>query len=127
MRIGELKALRWGDMDLISGRVIVRRAAWHDTIGTPKSGKNREIPLSDDVVSVLKEHKPRTFMKGELVFCQPNGALLREEMVRHPLLRAIKRAGLRHFGWHALRHYAEPRIMPTSSHHSSEGQPSHAA
>ena len=35
-------------------------------IGTPKSGKPREIPLGDDVKAALKSHR---HLRGPLVFC----------------------------------------------------------
>jgi hypothetical protein len=36
-------------------------------IGTPKSGKSREIPLNDKVLGALKRHR---HLRGELVFLQ---------------------------------------------------------
>lgn len=68
MRQGELLALRWEDVDLIAGRLMVRRAVARGIIGTPKSGKAREIPLNGTVMSALKAHR---HLRGELVFCEP--------------------------------------------------------
>ena len=44
MRMGELIALRWQDVDLVAGKITVRQNAVKGKIGTPKSGKEREIP-----------------------------------------------------------------------------------
>ena len=49
MRHGELIALRWQDVDLVAGRITVRQNCVGGVIGTPKSGKPREIPLGDEV------------------------------------------------------------------------------
>ncbi|MEM9494190.1 MAG: site-specific integrase, partial [Myxococcota bacterium] len=54
LRIGELLALQWGDFDLKSGRVLVQRAIAREQLGTPKSGRTREIPLSQDTTAVLR-------------------------------------------------------------------------
>jgi len=54
LRIGELRALQWDDVDLVVGRLVVRRNVWRGHPGTPKSGRNREIPLCDDALNAMK-------------------------------------------------------------------------
>jgi integrase len=46
LRVGELLALTWEDVDLVAGRLVVRRTLWRDQEGTPKGGRSREVPLS---------------------------------------------------------------------------------
>jgi integrase len=70
-------------------------------VGTPKSGRAREVPLSPETVKALKQHR---HLRGELVFCTDAGRMFRKNETKHPLWRACKRAGLRLIGWHALRH-----------------------
>lgn len=101
LRQGELLALRWDDVDLVAGRLVVKRAVSRGIVGTPKSGKRREIPLSDDALSALKAHR---HLKGELVFCDAAGEMLTKGECKWPLWMACKRAGLRRIGWHVLRH-----------------------
>jgi integrase len=109
MRIGELMALRWQDVDLVAGRITVRQNVVWGHIGTPKSGKPREIPLSNDALATLKSHR---HLRGPLVFCDMGGHMLTEGEVRHPLWRACKRAGLRQITWHVLRHtFASHLVM----------------
>lgn len=109
LRLGELIALRWEDVDLVAGRLMVRRAVARGIIGTPKSGRSREIPTSDELLRALKGHR---HLRGELVFCDADGRLLTKEECKHPLWRACKRAGLRLLGWHALRHtFASHLVM----------------
>ena len=90
MRQGELLALRWEDVDLIAGRLMVRRAVARGIIGTPKSGKSREIPLNAKVMRALKAHR---HLRGELVFCDSAGKMLPKGVCRwvvapvYPLVR----------------------------------------
>jgi integrase len=101
LRIGELLALRWDDVDLVAGRLVVRRSVSRGLIGTPKNGRSREIPLSDQALAALKGHR---HLRGELVFCGESGRLLNRGECKWPLWRACQKAGLRRVGWHALRH-----------------------
>jgi integrase len=58
MRIGELLALQWQDLDLVAGRFTVRRNVVWGHLGTPKSGKSREIPLSNDAQRHVGDREP---------------------------------------------------------------------
>jgi integrase len=39
LRVGELLALKWQDLDLVAGHIIVRRTLWQDQEGPPKGGR----------------------------------------------------------------------------------------
>jgi integrase len=109
LRLGEIMALRWEDVDLVVGRLVVNRAVSRGRIGTPKNGRTREIPLGLDVLRALKDHR---HLKGELVFPGPAGRLLHKNETKHPLWRACRRSGLRFIGWHVLRHtFASHLVM----------------
>ena len=101
MRQGELLALRWEDVDLIAGRITVRQNAVWGVIGTPKSGRGREIALGEEVLAALKAHR---HLRGALVFCAMDGSMLTSGEMKSPLWRACKRAALRRISWHVLRH-----------------------
>lgn len=57
LRLGELRALRWQDVNLVAGKLRVRQAVAGDVLGTPKSGRAREVPLSPETVKALKAHR----------------------------------------------------------------------
>ncbi len=102
LRHGELLALRWQDVDLVAGRIVVRQNVVRGVIGTPQSGKPREIPLGEEVRNALKTHR---HLRGPLVFCNMDGKMLTDSELRNPLNHVVKRAGLaRSIGWHCLRH-----------------------
>ena len=109
MRHGELIGLRWQDVDLVAGRITVRQNIVWGHVGTPKSGKPREIPLGDEVRAALKAHR---HLRGPLVFCDLAGRVLTDGETRGPLWRACKRAGLRPITWHVARHtFASHLVM----------------
>ncbi len=100
--------LRWEDVDLVAGRITVRQNVVDGKIGTPKSGKPREIPLGIDVRTALKEHR---HLRGPMVFCDMSGELLGTVDTRLPLWRA--RARRPAFARSDGTRYATP------SHHTS--------
>lgn len=109
LRIGELIALRWEDVDLVAGRLVVRRSLSGKKIDTPKNHRTREVPLSDEALRALKAHR---HLRGELVFCNEAGGMLTRHACKWPLWAACKRAGLRLVGWHVLRHtFASHLVM----------------
>jgi integrase len=101
LRFGELRGLRWQDVDLVAGRLMVRQSIVKGRVGSPKSGKPREVPLGEEVRAALKAHR---HLRGPLVFCNLDGGVLTVGEPRWALERACKRAGLRFIGWHVLRH-----------------------
>jgi integrase len=109
LRLGEIMGLRWEDVDLVSGRLVVNRTVSRGRIGSPKNGRTREVPLGLEVLRALKDHR---HLKGELVFPADEGRLLHRNETKHPVWRACKRAGLRLIGWHVLRHsFASHLVM----------------
>lgn len=109
MRLGELRALRWDDVDLKAGNIIVRRNLWRGEEGTPKNGKTRTIDLPASAVKALKSHR---HLRGDRVFLNTEGKNYTLGEWRWGLYRACKRAGLRVVGWHVLRHtFASHLIM----------------
>ena len=101
LRIGELRALQWDDVDLVAKRLVVRRNLVHGKIETPKSGKNREIPLCDSVVEVLQSHR---HLRGDYVFCDEAGIVLSLTVLYSRIRFYCRKAGLRKIGFHTLRH-----------------------
>jgi integrase len=101
LRRGELLGLRWTDVDLDAGRILVRQAYVRGHFVTPKSDKPREVPLGDDVIEELRIHRHE---RGPLVFCDHEGKPFTVGQLMWPLQRALTRAKLRPMGWHTLRH-----------------------
>jgi len=101
LRQGEIIALEWGDVDLVAGTLTVRRSSWKGLVGTPKSGRERKVPLTARLKAALKAHR---HLKSELVFCRADGKPFTQSAIEAALRFGCKRAGLRSIGSHVLRH-----------------------
>jgi integrase len=79
LRLGELLALQWRDVDFAGEVVRVRRSYNVDGgLGTPKSGKVRSVPMVPAVAQVLASLADRGDVTGEedLVFAGEFGSFL---------------------------------------------------
>jgi len=114
LRVGELLALRWQDIDLVAGFLVVRRTLWREQEGPPKGGSNRKVPLSDVAVATLKTYR---HLKGPYVFCDASGTRLTHSMVKDVVPNACRRAGLgKRITAHGLRHtFASHLVMRGAS------------
>lgn len=105
MRRGEMFALRWVDLDLANARVNVRHSVFRGRLEAPKSGRSRTIPLTPQLVTILREHKAAQTLETEFVFPAATGMLTtHQNHVDRPLVGALEAAGLRSIRFHDLRH-----------------------
>lgn len=120
MRIGELTALRWRDVDFDAGVITIvddrfsHRKQLMGTIRMTKGGRSRSIPLNASLVAVLRT-LPRH--RDGLVFHGPKGAGLRQKTVLNVFKRSVRdplatafpvprgEIGFEHGTIHSFRHY----------------------
>jgi len=101
LRMGEIRALQWGDLDLVAGKVLVQRNEYRGYVGSPKGGRVRRVPMTKRLRTGLKKAR---HLKGDWVLCDATGKMWSRGEADTPLKRAIRKSGLRKFGWHTLRH-----------------------
>lgn len=113
LRMGELRALRWRDLDFLGRSIHVRANYTHGREGRPKSGKVRSVPLISYVATALDGLGKREAHTGpaDLVFCTDAGTYVHEGALRRRFYEALKRADLGHkrngpnpMTFHDLRH-----------------------
>ena len=120
MRVGEICALRWEDVDfendIIHINHTLQRVNPHGrgtktivNLGPPKSNSSlRKIPMSDQLSRVL--HHARCSAHGEYVIAGRQG-FTEPRVVQYRFEQMLKRAQLPHVGFHALRHSFATRCM----------------
>ncbi len=106
LRMGELRALRWRDVDFGRAVVRVRSSYAQGAVTTPKSGKVRSVPMIDEAAKRLARLGQRSSFtaEGDLVFCEVGGAHLDDDRVRYRYSATLTRAALRRLRFHDLRH-----------------------
>jgi integrase len=120
MRIGEMQALKWSDIDFDSRQIEVKRSFRKGRMTDTKNHKQRRVDMTLHLTETLKGHRTaqkRDALKNggpvsEFVFTGTRGALLHRNAFRNALDRCTKNAGLRQSRIHSLRHsYATIRLM----------------
>jgi integrase len=106
LRMGELRALRWADVDLDKRLLHVRRGVARKDLGDTKSHKVRSVPLIDQVAEELRSQRRRVALSDPeaLVFPGPSGSFFDDSALRRRFYSALQRAGLNRLRFHDLRH-----------------------
>lgn len=126
LRMGEIFALHWCDVDLATGTVTVRHTLQELNgklkLKEPKTKKSRRrIRLPQYAVDALHEHRKQAIVNGQAgnpwVFCNSRGGPLRRSHFHadhyKPLLR---RAGLPSIRFHDLRHTMATMMLLAGVH-----------
>ena len=101
LRVGEIRALQWNDIDLVRRVVTVQRTEYRGHLGPTKGGRIRRIPLTNRVTAALKAQR---HLIGPWVFCKVDNSLLTRGEADTKLFRPLRKAGLRKVTWHVMRH-----------------------
>lgn len=117
LRIGELLALTWNDIDFAKSTLSVTKSC-HDgyinskhcvIIDTPKTqNSTRQIPLSKPLINLLKQLRKNT--QSKYVISHNNKPILVRSYQRTFEL-LLKKLNIQHKGFHALRHTFATRAL----------------
>jgi len=100
MRLGELLALTWAEVDLTQRLITVRHT---------KNGRLRRLPINDGLLEALKALHGKS-SKAEYVFRSPRNGN-RRKSVRTAFEAATRRAGFSKLRFHDLRHTFATRLV----------------
>ena len=125
-RRGELCAVRWSDIDLSAGVLVLRRALYVDELGElrekdTKTHQQRRIALDDETVAVLRDHMDRCrkrmsalelpWSDDAYVFSPSlDGRPLVPDTATQRFSRMAARLGL-DYTLHSLRHYSATELI----------------
>lgn len=110
LRLGELAALRWTDIDLERGVLHVRRSWYRGAITTPKGGRPRAVDLPVSALEPLRR-APRLAI-CDLVFPNTDGSVVTRDQLKAPWERVSKAALLPRTTPHDARHsYASQLVI----------------
>lgn len=125
-REGELVGLKFSDIDFINNRITIERSAYKLTgkpIATkpPKDNDVRTVKVDDytiDLIKQLKSEKERerfrlgTAWQGdEWLFTKWDGSIMFPSTPSHWFRSFLKRHGLKHRKFHALRHTSATLLL----------------
>ncbi len=104
LRAGEVRGLRWRDVDVGAAQLVVRENVCRGVVAAPKSGHERVVPLTGALLVSLE----RTKLEGRfgLVSKTAKGTPWGEYGLAQAFVRACRRAGLaKTWRLHDLRHF----------------------
>lgn len=109
LRRGELRGLRWRDINFANKSLTVRHS-WcsvKQALLSPKGNRTRMVPLPDDVIELLRRRQQREGFVFEV-----RGNVFQPGTLGQELASACRRSGLRRVTLHILRHsYASHLAM----------------
>lgn len=124
IRVGELIALKWSDIDFKNRKLQIRRNASEIpkqgfVIGEPKTKSGyREIPLTEEAINILCRQKEKNAQKkiipiqyADYVFLNRNGNLIQKSAYNQGIYIICDRLGIKHFSMHVLRHTFATRCI----------------
>ena len=90
LRLGEIIALEWRDIDLAARRLTVERSDWQGHVTVPKGGRSRQLPLTQRLTAALKAAR---HLRGDRVLCLSDGSPITRDRVIKAVRGAQRVAG----------------------------------
>jgi integrase len=132
LRLGELRGLRWRDLDLPGGRLSVQQTlqrldSGRLVQGQPKTHRSRRaVSIPADVVEALQAHRAAqaqarllagpAWKESGLVFVDALGQPLSETRLRGAFRRLLRQAELPPIRLHDLRHTMASLMLAAGEH-----------
>jgi integrase len=131
LRRGELVGLRWSDVDLTTGRIVVRTQRVsvgyqvHEAEPKTDAGTDRTVYVDADTCDVLRAWRKvqaaeqlawgSAYQATGLVFTREDGAAWHPDRVTKVFARLAKAAGLPTSKLHSMRHFRAAALISTGA------------
>jgi len=100
LRLGEIVALEWRDIDLAERRLAVERSDWCGRLSIPKGGRVRRLHMTRRLANALRAH--RNLRSRRVLSLHDGSPTTRDRVIK--AIRAAQRAARVAEGVHILRH-----------------------
>ncbi|MGE4319662.1 MAG: tyrosine-type recombinase/integrase [Deferribacterales bacterium] len=107
MRIGEVLAMKWKNFDVMFRSYHVKEHFTEKRLTTPKTkASKRAVPLTDEALSALKNHRQYSFLGSEFIFCNQYGDpwVSSENIMRYVWDPMLKKLGIAYRIIYQCRH-----------------------
>ncbi len=101
LRQDELLSLEWNRVNLFRKTILIQKT---------KNGKPKTIPLNTVALDVLNRRLKVKSIKNDLVFFNKSGNKIHNSNLRLSFYRVMRKAGIKDFRWHDLRHTFATRL-----------------
>lgn len=102
LRAGEVRGLRWRDVNLTAGQLVVRRSVCHGVAASPKSGHQRLVPLPEPLRGLLDAQREHGL--DAPVSIGADGPWTQWGLLS-AFRSACRRTGMKGWRFHDLRHF----------------------
>lgn len=114
IRLGELLALKWSDVDMAKGLLHIEKTAFYQcgklSYTPPKTKASvRSIPIPNFLLPLMRECKRKS--QSEFVITDKNGAALIPRTYQYEFEALLKKSKIAHKGFHSLRHTFATRAV----------------
>jgi len=100
LRLGEIIALEWRDVELGARRLTVQRSEWLGHVTVPKGGRSRRLPMIQRLTAALEAAR---HLRSDRVLCLADGSPITRDRVIKAIRGTQRVAGIDQ-GVHILRH-----------------------
>jgi integrase len=113
LRLGEGQALRWHNLDEVTGELSITHTLYREKLKKPKTKASQAtMRLHPLIVEILTAHRRKSAFQSphDYIFCRPDGQPLPQTSLRRHLYRAMDMAEVKReksqYGFHLFRHSA---------------------
>lgn len=103
LRRGELRSLKWTDINEVTNHVTVNTSRWRKIETSPKSRKPRSVPMTARLRAALHAIRASK-LRGPYVISRQDGKPYGTERLGEVMARLARVAKLTDCTWHVLRH-----------------------